>query len=542
MDTTAHPQRARRPRRHLLRIVGIAAASITAVALAACSSGTGTSGAASDNTLVVAMTASDIPNLDTALAQAQGYEGVRFVQNQLYDGLTKWDLTSADEIPTVVPGLAESWEVNDELTEWTFTLRDGVTFHDGTPFDADAVIYNLERYVDTGTDHYYPELAGAAGLNVLGIASFAKVDDMTVTITTNGPWAYLPNDLTLLAIGSPTAIQELGNEGFAAAPVGTGPFVFESVERGKQLTLVANEDYWGGAPSLDRLILRPISDPTARLAALRSGEVNWIEVPTPDDVPALASAGYQVETNSYDHSWTWVLDSSKAPFDDIRVREALNYAIDRDSLVTDILKDTAEPAYTYISRGNAAFREEAERGGYDPEYAKELLAEAGYPDGFTMTLAYPTGGSGNMLPAPMNTALQADLAKIGVEVELVPYEWSSLLAEFGTGSIPGGANALNISLTFQGEGYWWVWFGSDSPVNVGGYSNPELDALIAQARTIEDPTERFDVYAQINEIGSDEYRWLWVVNDLNPRVLAPNVKGFVQPKSWFVDLTTVTVE
>lgn len=545
-ETAPPPRRTTLRRRTLLRLAATATAAVVLTGgLAACGKGSaqvaGTSGSSSANTLVVAMTASDIPLLDTGLAQGQGYEGLRFVGNQLYDGLTRFDLTQGTSVPQIVPDLAESWTANSDLTEWTFKLRPGVTFHDGTPWNADAAIFNLERYIDTGTDHYYPDLNAQGGLSISGIDSFSKVDDLTITIKTKGPWSYLPNDLATVYFGSPTAIKKLGNEQFGQNPVGTGPFQFVSLERGQQLTMKANENYWNGRPKVDEVILRPIPDATARVAALRSGEVNWIEVPPPDDVPALSGEGFQVLTNSYDHVWPWVYNTTKAPFDDPKVREALNWAIDRDSLVKNILNDTAEPALQIAPHANNAYRADNDIYGFDPAKAKALLAEAGYPDGFTMTLSYPTSGSGNMVPTPMNTALQADLAKIGVKVELKPVEWASMLTDFFAGRIPDDADALNISLSFQQEGFWSLWFGSASAVNAGKYSNPEVDALFAKAKTVLDDQQRSDIYAQAAALMGKDSPWLVVVNDKNPRVLAPNVTGFVQPQSWFADLTTLSV-
>ncbi|UZF57504.1 ABC transporter substrate-binding protein [Gordonia polyisoprenivorans] len=529
-----------RERKRVVPLGFVSVVAVAAIALSACGGGKAVQGGG-DDTLIIGMTASDIPLLDTGLAQGQGYEGLRFVANQLYDGLTKFDLTSSDKIPTIKPDLAESWTANPELTEWTFKLRPGVKFQDGTPWNADAAIFNLERYVDTGTDHYYPELAAQGGLSISGVKSFAKVDDMTITISTKGPWAYLPNDLATVYFGSPAAIKKEGNQGFGQHPVGTGPFKFNSLERAKQLTLDANPDYWAGAPKLKQLILRPIPDPTARTAAIRSGEVNWIEVPPPDDVPALKQEGYDVLTNSYDHVWPWVFDTTRAPFNNVQVRQALNWAIDRDSMVSGILKGTAEPALGIAPKANTAYRKSNEVYGYDPAKAKQMLAQAGYPNGFTMTLSYPTSGSGNMVPTPMNTALQSDLAKVGVKVELKPIEWSAMLTDFFAGKIPDNANAINISLSFQQEGFWSMWFGSQSLPNVGKYSNPQVDALLAQAKTVASDQARADIYAQVAGILGRDAPWLVVVNDKNPRVITENVHGFVQPQSWFVDLTQVSV-
>jgi peptide/nickel transport system substrate-binding protein len=492
-------------------------------------------------TLVIAMTASDIPLLDTGMCQNEGYEGIRFVGNQMYDGLTKFDLKQGTEIPKIIPGLASSWESNPSGEVWTFHLREGVKFHDGTPFDADAALYNLQRYTDKTSAAFYQELNAQAGLSVQGIKSVRKVDAMTIEITTKEPWSYLPVDLATVYFGSPTAIKKAGNKDFAQHPIGTGPFKFVSVTRGQQLVYEANKEYWGGAPKVDKVVLRPIPDATARTAALRAGEVNWIEVPPPDDVPQLTKDGYQVLTNSYDHIWPWVFDMSRKPWNDVRVRQAANYAIDRQSLVDKVLKGTAEPALQASPKANASYRPENDIYGFDPAKAKALLAEAGYANGFTTTLSYPTSGSGNMIPGPMNEALQQNLAAVGIKVELKPVEWASMLTDFFVGKIPGGADMLNISLSYQQEGFWSMWYGTGNALNTGKYSNPKVDALFKQAKKELDANKRSDLYAQASAIVTRDAPWLFVVDDKNPRALAPNVKGFVEPKSWFADLTTVSV-
>lgn len=519
---------------------------LATVSVAACTPGqkasrpSSNSGSAA-NVLVVGMTASDIPQLDTLLCQNQGYEGIRFVGNELYDGLTKFDLKQGDKIPPVIPGLATKWTSDAAATHWTFTLRPGVTFHDGTPWNADAAIFNLNRYLNKKSPEFYPTLNAQAGLALAGIKSSAKVDDMTISITTDGPLSYLPANLTTIFMGSPTAIKKDGNAGFAAKPVGTGPFSFESFTRGQQLVMKAYPNYWGGAPKVSKVIMRPIPDGTARVAALRSGQVNWIDVPPPDDVPALSKEGFQVLTNSYDHVWPWVFNMRQKPWDDVRVRRAANFAINRDSLVKNVLQGTADPEYQAAARANAAYRPENDIYSYDPAKAKALLAEAGYPKGFSTTLSFPTSGSGNMVPIPMNEALQQDLAAVGIKVKLQPVEWASMLTDYFVGKIPGNAQMINISLSMQQEGFWNTWFGSKSVINVGKYNNPTVDALLTKAKTQLDDKARYDTYAQVSKLVTEDAPWLFVVDDRNPRVLANNVKGFVQPKSWFADLTTVSV-
>src|SRR5207302_6018571 len=168
---------------------------------------------------------------------------------------------------------------------------------DGTPWNADAAIFNLDRMANKSSPNFVPELNATGGILLQGVASSRKIDDMTIEIKTDGPWSFLLGSLALIPFGSPTAIKAEGKDGFAQKPVGTGPFKVESYVRGQKLVMVRNPNYWRGPAKLDKVILRPIPDATARAAALRSGEVNWIEVPPPDDVPTLKSANFQVLTN-----------------------------------------------------------------------------------------------------------------------------------------------------------------------------------------------------------------------------------------------------
>jgi peptide/nickel transport system substrate-binding protein len=509
---------------------------------AACGGPSATNGAnGHGGTLIIGMTATNLPGTDTDFAQSEGGEGIRFVGMQLYDGLTKWDLTHSDRSPALEPGLALSWTPNADGSRWTFKLRPNVRFHDGTPWNADAAVFNFDRYVNTKSQYYYPELNAEAGLLVAGITTVEKVDDLTLEIDTDGPLSFLPDNLAVLPMGSPTAIKKLGNDGFANAPIGTGPFKFQSMIRGQELVMVRNPDYWGGAPKLDKVILRPMPDAAARVAALRSGQVNWIEVPVPDEVPALRSSGYQVLTNSYSHVWPWVFDTTKKPWNDVRVRQAANYAIDRASMAKDLLKGTGAPAYQYAPRGDPGYDPSLDTYSYNPAKARELLAEAGYPNGLDTTLSFPTSGSGNMVPIPMNEALQQDLAKVGIRVKLQPVEWASMLTDFFAGRIPGGADMINISLGFVFISLWTSWFDSASKLNVGHLSDPKVDALLGSAAAQLDVAKRNAIYTQVNSQLLQDAPWLLVVNDLNPRVLAPSVHGFVMPRSWFIDLTSTWV-
>jgi peptide/nickel transport system substrate-binding protein len=486
------------------------------------------------------MTAANIPPLDTVLSGTQGYEGFRFVGYQLYDALTTHDLKQSDEIPALKPALATSWSADAAATTWTFKLRTGVTFTDGTPWNADAAVFNFNRYIDPKSPYASPALQATAATYMPPIKSVKKVDDATIRITTKAPDSHLPEDLSVAFMASPTAAGK-GAEEFAAHPVGTGPFKFSSMTQGQSLTLVPNADYWGGAPKVDKLVLKPIPEATARIAALRSGAVNWIEYPTPDDVASLQQAGFQILSNSYDHLWPWVLNVAAKPWSDVRVRQAANFAIDRDAMAENLLHGTAEVAGQVAPRANTAYDPANDLYTHDVAKAKKLLSDAGYPNGFTTTVEYPTSGSGNMIPGPMNEALQKDLAAVGITVKLKPVEWSTMLAQYISGDFPAGVDAMNASLTFQQESFWSQAFASTGPLNIGHYENAKVDALLGEAQKTVGAAARADLYRQASALITQDAPWLFVVNDRNPRALASSVHGFVEPKSWFVDLTPVWV-
>ena len=520
----------------LLGVAGCGSSSPTGSTAKAAAAASGRGG-----TLVVGATGT-LPNPDTILGGA-GYEGTSLVSFQIYEGLTRYDLLSQTDKPApVTSALASSWTVAPDGVTWTFTLRKGVTFQDGTPFDADAVIFNLDRYFKKGSP-YYTDALGAAAQEYGGdITSYRKVDADHVVLVTKAVNGHFTDDLTHLLIASPTAVKKYGSTGFSQHPVGTGPFAFASESGNQEIDLVANKTYWRGAPKLDRLVVKALPDAAARTAALRSGDVNLIDYPNPDDIASLTAAGAKVDTNSYDHVWYWILDQSKAPWKDLRVRQAANYAINRQAIAQDLLHGTAGPAYQAAPQGTLAYDPSGNVYSYDPAKAKQLLAAAGYPHGFSTTVTVPTAGSGNLLPVPIAEALQRDLAAVGITVEIRTTDWSSLLGDEAEGKVALDSDALAQSTTlFQSETLLPLFLGSKSPFWTGHYSDPEVDRLFAAASSSLDQNTRKTDYTQALDLVTKDAPWLFVVNDRNPRALSPKVHGFVQPQSWFLDLTSVWV-
>ncbi|MFD8154396.1 ABC transporter substrate-binding protein [Streptomyces sp. NPDC059720] len=550
-DPCAHPSTRRprtpriRRRRAPLGVLGLAAALLLPFAATGCGTGSAADdtagGAKSGGTLVIGATGK-LPNPDTVIGGA-GFEGKRLVSFQLYEGLTRYDLSKADGPAPITAALATSWKVAADKRTWTFTLRKGVKFHDGTAFDADAVLFNLDRYLDKKSPHYTDALGAAAGEYAGGITEYTKLADDRVRLVTGKPNGHFPQDLAHVLIASPTAVKKTGSAKFSGNPVGTGPFRFVRQQTGEQIELARFDGYWRGAPKLDRLVVKALPDPAARTAALRSGAVNWIEYPNPDDIPSLKADGVQLLTNHYDHLWYWILDTTAGPWKDPRVRKAANYAVDREAIAEDLLHGTAAPAEQAAPSGTFAYDAANDTYRHDPAEARRLLAEAGYAKGFSTSVTVPTGGSGNLVPVPIAEAVQRDLAAVGIKAEIRTTDWSTLIAAEAKGKVARGSQAIAQSTTlFQSEALLPLFIGTGSPFWTGHYSNPKVDKLLASASTSTDPAAREADYTEALKLVTEDAPWLFVVNDRNPRAVSPKVHGVVQPQSWFIDLTTVRVD
>ena len=504
-------------------------------------------------TLRVAMTAGDIPL--TTGQPSQGAEGVRFMGITVYDGLTRWDLSRSDVAAKIVPDLAESWSISEaEKKVWTFKLRRGVRFHDGSEFNADAVVWNLDKLVNRNAPQFDAAQAAQGGLYTGGIASWRKLDDNTVEITTKVVDAVLPYSLASVFMSSPAQYEKVGRDWkkFAEQPSGTGPWKLESFKPRERADLVRNPDHWDKArvPKCERLVLFPIPDANTRVAALLSGHVDWIEAPPPDAIQRLRQQKMQIVTNIYPHVWPYMLSFEEgSPFRDLRVRKAANMAIDRKGLVT-LLGGLAAPARGMVDPGHPWFGNPKTDLSYNPDAAKKLLAEAGYGDKNPVKVKFTisTSGSGQMQPLPMNEFIKENMRDVGIDVEFEVIDWEALRNRRRLGATaPENRDSHGLNSSWA---YWDPDIGLIGPAsmfmkasgfNWGNYSNPKAEDLAKAAKEEFDLQKQAKLLAQLHEVIVDDAIWVWAVHDLNPRALAPSVKGFVQAQSWLQDLTTVTV-
>lgn len=524
----------------------------TTIALAA--AGTATAFAA--GTLRIGMTASDIP-LTTGQTD-QGGEGQRFMGYTVYDSLVEWDLTSAVKPSALVPGLAVSWAVDaNDKTKWTFKLRDGVKFHDGSAFTADAVVWNLDKLLKPDAPQFDKRQSAQGKSRIPAVASYKVIDPLTVEITTKTPDATLPYQLSWILMSSPANWEAQGKnwDAIAQKPAGTGPWKMESgFTPRERAELTPNKNYWDPArvPKLDKLILIPLPEPNTRVAALRSGQVDWIEAPAPDSVASLKEAGFTIVTNSYPHNWTWHFSRVEgSPWNDIRVRKAANLAVDRDGL-NELLGGLSIPAQGFMPPGHPWFGNPTFKLSYNVEEAKKLMAEAGYgPDKRIKTkVIISSSGSGQMLPLAMNEYIQQTLAEIGIDIEYEVADWNTVINIWRAGAkdpSAKGATAINYSYFIQDPFTGLIRhlqcnLAPPAGTNWGYYCDPEMDALFEKVRNTFDPVEQDKVLQQVHEKYVNEALFLMVTHDVNPRAMSTKVKGFVQAQNWFQDFSQITLD
>ena len=525
---------------------------------------------AQEKTLRIAMTVSDVPR--TVGQPDQGLEGTRFTGIPMYDALTQWDLSKADAPSLLIPGLATSWSVDSkDKSKWIFKLRAGVKFHDGAPFNADAVVWNVQKVLDKSAPHFDAAQVGVTTSRLPTLVSARKIDDLTVELTTNEPDSFLPLNLTNLFMASPThwaaklkavpaSVTDAAERAkqawnaFAADASGTGPFRMTRIVQRERLELAANKAYWDPkrTPKIDKVVLLPMPEPNARTAALLGNQVDWIEAPAPDAIPAIKQRGFVIHANAQPHVWPWQLSFAEgSPWLDKRVRRAANLCVDRASLKQMLGGMMAEPkgvvAPGHPWWGNPQFDIK-----YDVKAAQALMAQAGHTAAkpLKVKVQISASGSGQMQPLPMNEFVQQSLKACFFDVQFDVIEWNTLSTNWRRGvkdASAHGANAINVSFAAMDPFFGLVRFSSTKTFpplsnNWGFYGNAEIDKLIADARTSFDEKSRDAALARLHARMVDDAPFIFIAHDVGPRAMSAKVKNVVQPRSWYIDIATMTMD
>jgi peptide/nickel transport system substrate-binding protein len=503
-----------------------------------------------EQVLIFAM-AGDADKLDPA--DVTDGESISRTDN-IFESLVEYTPGGTD----IQPALATSWNVSEDGLNITFILRKNVKFHDGTDFNADAVVYSFERqYNTTHPDHEYGEWA-YWGYMFSDIDWAEKINDYEVIIHLKTPNAAMMTSLAMftVAIVSPTNAEKWGEDAFKY-PVGTGPFKFVEWVKDDHITLEAFEDYWRDPPKIDKLIFRVIEDPSSRLLAIQAGEIHGMEYPDPasfeliendNDLKLLSQAGMNVgylamntgygyyddnENGIRDENETWVKTPGYfEPLTNVLVRKAINHAIDKTSIVENLYKDTAIVAKNGMPPFMLGYNDDIVDFEYDPEKSIDLLEEAGYPNGFNTTLwVMPVSRPYMFDPPKIAEAIQSYLADVGINVELYQIDWSTYLEETENGEHP------MCLLGWTGDNgdpdnFMNVLYGPNSASigtagNVAFYNRSEVQDKFTAALQTYDVDERARLYEEAQDLIYEDAPFVYLAHATQNMVFRSNVKGYV---------------
>jgi peptide/nickel transport system substrate-binding protein len=506
-------------------------------------------------TLRIGMTLAAIP-LSNGCPD-QGGEGQRFMGITLYNFLVEWDLSRSDQPTPLKPGLATRWQADPANPKrWWFEIRQGVRFHDGKILTAEDVAFSFDRAFRRDAPWFDPRANAQVQLRLPTIADWGVEGPDRFWLETIYPDSTVPYGVGYIGVTHKGAWEAAGKswDTFLNRAVGTGPWKLQSFAIRERAVLVRNADHWEASriPRCERLLLLPLPDANTRVAALRSGQVDFIEAPPPDAMASLRSAGFQTVVNEYPHNWTWhfsMLEGS--PWRDARIRKAANLAIDRTG-IKEMLGGTMLEGAGIVTPDSPWYGTPSFKLEYAPDKARALLAEAGYGlrNPLRTKIAISAGGSGQMQPLAMNEVLQQNLKDVGIEVDYEVLEWNALLVirrEGAAKAAQRGITAINVS---YGAGDPFTGFmrlmKADMAAPVGGnwgsLNDLVLEPLFQAAFATMDPAEQNRIVARIHTRVVDEALFLFVTHDLNPRAMSRRVKGFVQARNWSQDLTPISLQ
>ncbi len=414
----------------------------------------------------------------------------------VFDGLVMVDYASPETPPPLLHGLAESFVQSADGTTFNFKLRENVTFHDQTPWNSEAALFNFRRWFDEGFEYYYPLANSTVAGFIGGIQNYDAASEFEFVVQLEKPNAgwfdYLGRAPTFYMV-SPDAVKASGNEGFADVGIGTGPFVVESYTRGTELVLTRNEDYWNGAPEIERLIFVPVADEPTKVSNLVTGAFQIAHEMSPDSFAQVeASPDLRIEFAGKPVTFGFAGHMGFEPWSDPRVREAFSLAINRDAIANGLLRGAGVPATQFYGLGNSAYDPTLVGDPFDLDRAATLLEDAGIKD-LVVSIKTSTSAMGVPTPARILEQVQADLGQIGVKMEITTMEWTSYLDEWYLG-VPEPEPGAPMKLLSQAMGWdtnmllgAYVGSGGQPLPNFAWYESAEVDSLLEAANASTTP-------------------------------------------------------
>lgn len=479
-----------------------------------------------------------------------------YVHEQIYDRLVHFEPGTTNPIP----GLATEWAASEDGLTWTFTLREGVTFHDGTPFNAEAVRVNIERWWDPASPTGYRDsgrgyeiwpglFGGFKGDEASSLVALNVVDDYTIEFVLNQPFAAFPVAIGsgYFGIASPTAIEEAGPDYGTpgSTAVGTGPYVLDEWRSGDRIILSANPDYWDEAPAEEQLVFRFITDPSARLAELRAGTIDFTVELAPDQLQEVEDDDNleAIFRESFNVGYLG-LNTSFEPLADVRVRKAIALAINRPEIVSAFWGElgVSDPHFLPPSMENFNAND-LEVYPYDPEQAKQLLSEAGYADGFDLEMYYmPVSRPYFPTPKPIAEAFAADLSAIGINITLQTKDWAVYIED---SKKPPGFQSFMLGWTGDygdPDNFYYYHFGPGGTTDIGDWKSDRVIELLNQARAEDDQGVREQAYAEVDKILYDEVVRIPIVHSQPLLAQRTNIQGWNPSPLGSEPLNTVSKE
>ncbi len=481
--------------------------------LGTCAAALMASSVAAKSDITVAMQL-EPPHLDPTSAAAGAIDSVLY--SNVFEGLTRFMGDGS-----VVPGLAESWEISDDGLTYTFKLHSGVTFHDGTTMDADDVKFSLDRINADDSANAQKALFSA-------ISEVKVLDPTTVEIKLSEPNGNL---LFNLAWGDAVIVAPESIDNIKQLPIGTGAFKFTSWTQGDNIMIEKNPNYWGTPAALDVATFKFISDPTAAFAAMMAEDIDvFVAFPAPENLPQFeADPRFQVLVGSTEGETILAMNNKQAPFDNVKVREAVAHAINRQAIIDGAMFGYGTPIGTHFAPHNPAYVDETALSAFDPEKSKALLAEAGFPDGFETTLDLPPPSYARR----GGEIIAAQLADVGITAKINNIEWAQWL-----------------ETVFKGKNFGLTIVSHTEPMDIGVYANPDyyfqydnpdFQKLIANLNKTTDPDMRTQMLGEAQKIIAEDYVNAYLFQLAAITVAKAGVKGlWSNAPTQATDLTAVT--